>query len=123
MALQPASLDSSWQADGTNAPALEYDFKTTAGDFKAFVDFLPTFRLYPGMKLCVAVSVDRQPPIIVEVPGSSGAENENGTVRSLAVQDNYARARIPLSSLAAGKHTFKIRAIDPGVVIDRVSLP
>jgi hypothetical protein len=67
--------------------------------------------------------VDGQPPTLVEVPGSSGAENENGAIRRSAVQDNYARARIPLSGLAAGKHEFKIHAVDPGAVIDAVSLP
>ncbi len=123
MALEPESLAASWREGDTNAPGLQYHFTGHGGDAAAFVDFLPTFRIYPGMKLRVAVSVDDQAATLVEVPGSSGAENENGTVRSAAVQDNYARARIPLPSLAAGKHIFTIRAVDPGVVIDRVSLP
>jgi hypothetical protein len=123
MALQPESLAASWREDDTNAPALEYSFASRGGDAVAFVDFLPTFRIYPGMKLRVAVRVDNQAATLIEVPGSSGAENENGTVRSAGVQDNYTRARIPLPSLAAGNHIFTIRAVDPGVVIDRVSLP
>jgi hypothetical protein len=123
MALQPASLDASWNENDADAPTLEFDFTCRNGDADAFVDFLPTFRLYPGMKLRVAVSVDNGPSTLVEVPGSSGAENENGTVRSLAVQNNYTRARIPLPGLAAGKHTFKIHTVDPGAVIDCVSLP
>jgi hypothetical protein len=123
MALEPASPDSSWHDDDTNAPALEFDFSCQSGDAAAFVEFLPTFRLYPGLKLRVAVSVDNRAPIQIEVPGSSGKENENGPVRSAAVQDNSVSARVPLSDLAAGRHTFKIRAIDPGAVIDAVSLP
>ncbi|HEY4414074.1 MAG TPA: hypothetical protein VGO57_00080 [Verrucomicrobiae bacterium] len=123
MALEPAGLDSLWPVNNTNAPALEFNFKSNGGDAKAVVDFLPTFRLYPGLKLRVAVSVDDQAPILVEVPGSSGAENENGTVRRSAVQDNYTRAQIPLAGMPAGRHVFKIRAVDPGVVIDAVSLP
>ena len=105
------------------APVLKFDFRARGGDGEAFIDFLPTFRIYSGLKLRVAVSVDDGIPTIIEVPGSSGAENETGTVRSLAVQNNYARARVPLPGLATGKHTFKIRAVDPGAVIDRVSLP
>ena len=89
----------------------------------AFLDFLPTFRLCPGMKLRVAVSVDQLPPILVEVPGSSGAENENGAIRSSAVQNNSTRAVVPLVGISAGRHTLTIRALDPGVVIDRISLP
>lgn len=123
VALQPTSLASSWREDDSSAPLLEYNFESKATNIEAFVDFLPTFRIYPGTKLRVAVSVDEQAPAIVEVPGSSGAENENGTVRSRAVQDNYVRAQIPLSNIEPGKHTFKIRAIDPGAVIDRISLP
>jgi len=61
--------------------------------------------------------------MLAEVPGSSGAENENGVVRSSAVQNNYTTARISLPALNAGKHTFKIWAEDPGAVIDAISLP
>jgi hypothetical protein len=31
--------------------------------------------------------------------------------------------RIPLTSVSAGKHTLKIGAVDPGVVIDEIVLP
>ena len=123
MALQPASLEASWKADDKNAPVLEYDFEARGDNAVVFVDFLPAFRIYPGMKLRVAVSVDDQPPMPVEVPGSSGNEDEGGSVRKAAVQDNFVRANIALPGLSAGKHTLKIRAMDPGVVIDQVSLP
>jgi hypothetical protein len=123
MALEPASLDSSWSENDTNAPTLEFDFTSKGGDTEALVNFLPTFRIYPGLKLRVAVSVDDRAPILVEVPGSSGAENENGAIRSSAVQNNYTDARISLPSLNAGSHTLKIHAVDPGVVIDTISLP
>jgi len=123
MALEPASLDSSWKVDDAHAPSLAYDFQCQAGDAEAWIDFLPTFRICPGMKLRVAVSVDSGPPQMIEVPGSSGVENENGPIRRTAVQDNYVRASIPLPHLAAGRHVLVIRAVDPGAVIDRVSLP
>ena len=123
MALEPASLASSWNENDTNAPTLEFDFMCKGGNATALVDFLPTFRIYPGMKLRVTVSVDDRAPMLVEVSGSSGAENENGAIRSSAVQNNYVNARIPLPDLKAGGHTLKIRAVDPGVVMDAVSLP
>ncbi len=123
LALEPAGLQSVWKPEDISAPTLSYAFETNGGDATAFIDFLPTFRLYPGMKARVVVTADDQPPITVEVPGSSGAEDEVGKIRATAVQDNYVRTRIPLPALAAGQHTLKIRAVDPGVVIDRVSLP
>jgi Glycosyl hydrolase family 115/Gylcosyl hydrolase family 115 C-terminal domain len=123
VALLPATLENSWKETDATAPALEFDFTNNGGDENAFVEFLPTFRLVPGMKLRVAVAVDNQPATVAEVPGSSGKEDERGTARMLAVQDNFVRLRVPLPKLAAGKHTFKIRAIDPGAVIDRVNLP
>jgi hypothetical protein len=106
------SSTAEWQPGEANAPALEYGFRSSGGDAEAFVDFLVTFRIYPGAKLRVAISVDRQTPKLLEVPGSSGTENENGPVRSAAVQDSYARLRVPLESLAAGEHVLTIRAVD-----------
>ncbi len=123
MALQPASLEASWKDGDKSAPTLEYEFTTKGGIAEAFVDVLPAFRIYPGMKLRFAVSVDDLAPTFMEVPGANGAENENGAVRSFAVQNNYVRVRVPLPALTAGTHTFKIRSVDPGAVIDRVSLP
>ena len=123
VALLPISLNASWGENDATAPALEYNFQSKAGDAEAWIDFLPTFRIYPGMKLRVAVSVDGGASTIVEVPGSSGAENENGQVRSMAVQNNYVRARVPMLALTEGKHTFKVRAMDPGAVIDQIHLP
>jgi hypothetical protein len=123
LALKPASLASAWSETDATAPTLEYDFKSAAGDGEAWLEFLPAFRLVPGMKMRVAVWVDNQAPVVVEVPGSSGTEDENGRVRNQAVQDNFVRARVALPGLSAGPHTFNIRAIDPGVVIDRIHLP
>ena len=123
MALEPASLKSSWKENDPNAPALQFPFESNGSSGEALIDFLPTFRIYPGIQLRVAVSIDNQPAALVEVPGSNGREDENGQVRANAVQDNYVRAHVPVPALSAGRHVLQIRAVDPGVVIDRISLP
>jgi hypothetical protein len=124
MALLPVKLETNDSAQGASAPAMEFDFSTNrAGDAQAYVDFLPTFRLVPGMKLRVGIGIDRAAPTPYEVPGSSGQQDENGDLRKFAVQDNYVRLAVPLQALSTGKHTLKIQAIDPGAVVDRISLP
>ena len=75
------------------------------------------------MQQRVDVQVDDQPDLMIEVPGSSGTENENGPIRSSAVQNNYVRAPVPMPALSPGSHVFKIKAVDAGTVIDQVSLP
>ena len=123
VALKPASVKSVWKDMDKSAPTLEFIFETNGGDGEALIDFLPTFRLFPGMKLRVAVTLDSQPPVLVEVPGSNGLEDENGASRHEGIQNNYVRARLPLPKLLPGQHVLKISAVDPGVVIDQVSLP
>lgn len=125
VALKPAGLSSSWEAGDSKAPALAVQFEAEAwsasGD--VLIDFMPTFRLYPGRKLRVGVVVDQQAPVLVEVPGSGGQEDESGKIRQEGVQNNFVRARMPLPALSPGKHVLTIQAVDPGVVIDRISLP
>jgi hypothetical protein len=124
MMLQPLTMDVPWASEPSKAPSLKYGFEIkNSASTEAFIDFLPTFRLVPGMKLRVAVQVDDGQVQLVEVPGSDGSEDEFGSIRKFAVCDNFVRARIPLPALSTGKHIFKIQAVDPGVVIDRISLP
>jgi hypothetical protein len=123
MALLPVNAQRSWEKNLRIAPYLEYDFKAKAGDANAYIDFLPTMRIYPGMKLRVAISVDGNEPALYDIPGASGSEDEYGPVRSAAVQNNYVRLRVPLHQLTQGKHSFRISAVDPGPIVDRVWLP
>lgn len=59
----------------------------------------------------------------IRIGGIAGmcVKKETGQVRTRSAQDNDVRARVPPA--AASKHTFKIRAMDPGAVVDRVALP
>jgi hypothetical protein len=109
--------------DHATRPFLEYRFRSSPETRELFVDFLPAFRLWPGMKLEVAISFDSGEPRIFEVPGSSGSEDENGSIRSDAVQNNYVRLAVPINALPSGAHTMRIAAIQAGVVVDRIWLP
>jgi hypothetical protein len=122
LVLTPATLQSSWALTDDHAPTLEYTFQARGGSDQILIDFLPTFRIHPGMKLRVAVSIDNEPYKALEVPGSDGSEDEWGPNRKMGVQNNYVQAQIRTAPLTAGNHVVKIRAIDPGVVIDKISL-
>ncbi|MGE5520848.1 MAG: glycosyl hydrolase 115 family protein [Candidatus Dadabacteria bacterium] len=123
LVLTSATLESSWKQEDKSAPTLEYEFQTMTNGGDLLIDFLPTFRIYTGMQLRVVVNVDDQPSTIVEVPGSNGKEDENGPNRNQGIRNNYVRAQVPFKNLLAGAHKLSIKAMDPGVVIDRVSLP
>ena len=116
-----------WNHPGTKTTVprnTEFNFETKAvGDSDLLIDFLPSFRGCPGKLLRVAACLDDQAPLLVEVPGSSGKEDENGPNRKDGIQNNFVRARVPLTATSAGKHVLKIRAVDPGVVIEQFALP
>jgi hypothetical protein len=123
LVLKPAGLKSSWKPGEPTAPTLVYNFKSNVKGSELLIDFMPTFRLYPGTLLRVNVSIDDQAPVLLEVPGSNGKDDENGPTRRDGIQNNYVRARMPLADLEAGEHILKISAVDPGAVIDRVGFP
>jgi hypothetical protein len=124
MSLQPAAVENAWSLGDKTAPNMTFEFRVASTEQKeAFIDFLPTFRLVPGMKLRVAIQVDNGPLEAVEVPGSDTTEPQWGPARQFLVLDNFARASVSLGELKQGDHSFKIWAVDPGAVIDRISLP
>ena len=58
--------------------------------------FCPRSAFIPEYSSESAVQVDDHETVLIEVPGSSGTENENGPIRSSAVQNNYFRVRVPM---------------------------
>ena len=120
MVLKPVNVTSVWEPGNASAPTLHYNFKADGKAMKVMIDFMPTFRIYPGMQLRVAVSVDGKFLTTVEVPGSNGKEDENGANRNQGIRNNYVRATVDLP-VVPGNHKLSISAVDPGVVIDRIS--
>ena len=97
-------------------PAVEYDFYTfTSSAPEVAVYTLPTHPLNNNHSMRYAVSVDEQPLQIVDFKTFGRSEEWKQNVLS-----NSASRKLQFPSLAAGKHTLKIYAIDPGVIIDRI---
>lgn len=120
MALEPAIPTATWDSADPSAPTLRYDFHANGKASRVILYFLPTFRLYPGMQLRVGVGVDDHLLATIEVPGSSGKEDENGLNRNQGIRNNYVTATVDLRALPAGEHSLFIRAVDPGAVIDAI---
>ena len=83
------------------------------------LQFLPDFALWPGLGLGVEVAFDGEKPQYVPVPKSDSNIGERDPVRNAAVQDNFIRVEV---SIPDGAKHVEIRAVDPGVVVDRVGV-
>ena len=83
------------------------------------IQFLPDFALWPGLKLGVEVSFDEGAAQYVAVPKSDSNIGEHDRIRNQAVQDNFIRVEVPIPQ---GAKRVMIKAVDPGVVIDKVGV-
>ncbi|MFC1225096.1 glycosyl hydrolase 115 family protein [Pedobacter sp. BG31] len=120
MVLKPVNITQIWDEQDLSAPTLFYNFEGSEIS-KAILDFMPTFRVYPGMRLRVAVGIDGKYLSTIEVPGSDGKEDENGVNRNQGIRNNFVSAVVNLPPTSKGKHRFFVRAVDPGVVLDKIS--
>ena len=83
------------------------------------LQFLPDFALWPGLNLGVEVSFDEGAAQYVAVPKSNSNIGEHDRIRNQAVQDNFIRVKVPIPH---GSKRVAIKAVDPGVVIDKVGV-
>ena len=102
---------------------LEYNLRASAPprETNLVIRFLPDFALWPGLGMKVGVTIGDKPEKIVEVPVSDSNIGEKDRTRQTAVMDNFIDVRLPLGDI--GENTkIIIRAISPGVVIDKVGV-
>ncbi len=102
----------------TKSPALEYDFITTTPDAaaKLTVQAIPTHRINPERGLRYAVAIDAEAPQIIdlETPEFSATWSTN-VLRGSAFGTTT-------HNIGAGKHTLHIYMVDPGVVLDHITI-
>ena len=106
------------------APALEYEIYLAAapedGEVVISTYCLPTHRVHEGRGLRYAIAIDDEPPQIVDFYEDGG----HGGEQSPRWRENVARnAAITVTRhelTAAGRHTLRIWAVDPGVVLDKI---
>ncbi len=127
MALWPAVPENHWilPADAGRAPCLEYEITTASSIANGLVilHVLPTYELHPGMQLRVAMSWNRGPVHILEVPYASSETRVAGNrIRSLGVLNNQLLLRQAVGGISAGRQHMAIYAVDPGLVLDEISI-
>lgn len=98
------------------APRLDYRINLAQGGaLSVRAQLLPT---HPGAgKLRFALALDDGTPQIVEMPNRDG-----GSEWAEGVLNNARTVAASLGQASAGKHLLRLYAIDPGVVIDRLTV-
>jgi hypothetical protein len=104
-------------ADTAQTPRVDYAVELPAPGSVTFrLHLLPTHPL-AGTALRLAVALDDQPPQLVELPAADG-----GPAWNQAVLDNERIAIVALSAAASGRHLLRLWGLEPGVVLDQVSI-
>lgn len=127
MALWPAVPQNRWNPVRglSKAPQMRYEVRlpheVAHGEVVAHV--LPTYELYPGMKLRIALGWDDQPVRVLEVPYASSETRVVGNaVRSHGVLVNHIPLRMRVGPMDVGRHVLTVYAVDPGLVLDQITI-
>ena len=101
---------------GGDSPRLEYPlWLDTTGDARLRLVASPTLAYVPGRGLRVAVSLNDEPPRVIDLQ----ADRSNAAWERM-VADGVNQVSVPLHVPASGLHTLKLWLVDPGVVLQRL---
>lgn len=115
----PIPVTAKSQHPGNNAAHLAYDiYLDSAGTYDLSTYISPTIDFKNDGGLKFAVSVDDQPPIVVN--SSQAYKSEGAWGRS--VINSIKIFKTPVSVDKAGKHTIKYWMVDPGLVLQKLVL-
>jgi len=108
--------DTNWLR--SNSSYVEYDFYTiSSGKANVTIFSVPTQPLNYAFSMRYAVSVDDGPIRIVDFRTASRSEEWKQNVLR-----NRAERTIPIDFLGKGNHRLRIYSVDPGVILDAVSI-
>ncbi|GGK77745.1 glycosyl hydrolase 115 family protein [Rufibacter glacialis] len=100
------------------APVVEYDFYAlTAAAPTVSVFTLPTHPVTTGYSMRYGVSLDNGPVQVVDFKTVGRSEEWK-----VNVLENRAKRQVKFPALSKGKHTLKIYLLDPGVVLDYITI-
>lgn len=101
-----------------NSPRLEYDiYWTNTGEANLTLTLSPTLEFNGNKGLKLAVSIDNQPPQILEMHADRSLKEWE---RMVANNAKYLKTKLTISE--KGRHTLKIWAIDPAIILQKIVL-
>lgn len=102
----------------SKAPRIEYDFYAYTGSEAATltVQAVPTHRIHPGRELRYAVAIDDALPQVIDLESPENSEVWSTNVLRASA---FGVTKHPLKP---GKHTLRIFMVDPGVVLDHITI-
>jgi len=115
----PVPVTAPVQKLDANTPHLEYNiYLDDAGIFNLSTFISPTIDFTDTDGLKFAISIDNEPPVIVNI--STDYKTENAWRKSVA--DNIKIFKTDLKFNKPGKHTIKYWMINPGIVLQKLVL-
>ncbi|WP_181306062.1 glycosyl hydrolase 115 family protein [Rufibacter sp. XAAS-G3-1] len=100
------------------APVVEYDFYSLSEAAPTVSVFtLPTHPVTTGYSMRYGVSIDDSPVEVVDFKTVGRSEEWK-----VNVLENRAKRQVKFAPLNKGKHTLKIYLLDPGVVLDYITI-
>ena len=116
MTIFPVTATSTLATD--SAPRLDYRmYLLDAGKMNLDVTVGPTLNFVPGRGLRFAVWLDDEKPQIVDA-----LEDLSEKTWARVVSDEARHVTVPLETARAGYHTLHVAMVDPGLVIERLTL-
>jgi hypothetical protein len=102
----------------TTQASLKYDFYTfSKGNAQIKIYCLPTHALNTNHQMRLAISVDGQEPQVIDYRTFDRSETWKQNVLC-----NSASSTITHSFKEPGNHTLAITALDPGIIVDRITI-
>ena len=115
-AMHPTPVTALPQRPGQGSPSLEYDiYLQKSGDITVNLICAPTQNIFNDEGLEIAVSIDNEQPVILNLHKNYSSRDWEESVRTNSIVLNTL-FKIP----EAGNHTLKVWMIDPGVCFERI---
>jgi hypothetical protein len=120
--MEPFPVTAPSQTPGANSPRLEYRTTLfTTGPVKIWAHLSPRNNVLPTDGLRYAISVDDQPPQIVNVTKATGADDTAMNRQwERNTSDNVNRTATTHTITRPGVHTVKLWMVDPTVVVQKL---